>query len=61
MQGGPANDDDDDDELDVDADLVGRKLARPARGELGWWMTAVGFDKGKAREDEYGWNDVGGG
>lgn len=61
MQGGPAKDDDeDDDELDVDADAVGRRLARPPRGELGWWMTGVGFDKGKGREEAYGWMDVGG-
>lgn len=64
MQGGPTkvDEDDDDEEMDLDAEssAAGRRLERPRKGEIDWWMTAVGFDKGKAREESYGWADVGG-
>jgi hypothetical protein len=62
MQGGQKVDDEEDDrdEMDVDEQRAGRRLARPHGGEIAWWMTAVGFEKSKVREDEFGWADTGG-
>jgi len=67
MQGGPQKVDEDEDdgpggdEMDVDEGRgAGRKLVRPRGGEIGWWMTAVGFDKAKVREEDFAWSDIGG-
>lgn len=57
------DDDEDEDDMDVDGGEgsvnAWRSLARPGNGEVKWWIMGV-VEKGKRREEQYGWNDIGG-
>lgn len=56
------DDEDDDDEMELERDgaaYASRALARPASGEVKWWIMGV-VEKGKGKEDDYGWSEVGG-